>query len=127
MSRRSAGSETQQSKGGEFTWEAFLEEALKAGVRVQEFWDLTPAEATMAIEAAIWQAEQEHRMRAWAVWHVAALSRVKKLPALSRLIQSPEAKPLSEEAAVDRRSEFEEMSGRWKTLTPGPLPKGKGK
>ena len=57
-------------------------------------------------------------MRAWAVWHVAALSRVKRLPALSRLIQAPEAKPLSEEEAVERRSEFEEMSGRWKTLTP---------
>lgn len=101
-------------------------EALKAGIRVQEFWDLTPAEVTLAIEAAVWQAEQDHRMRAWAVWHVAALSRTKRLPALSRLIQSPEAKPLSEEEAVERRSEFEEMSGRWNTLTPSPSPKMRG-
>lgn len=65
------------------------------------------------MDAAEWKLEEEQRMRAWAVWHIAALSRVKKLPDINALIKQPKAKPLTEEEAREKQAEFERMKKIW--------------
>lgn len=93
--------------------EALLAAALKAGMGVLEFWDLTPRETFQAIEAAAWRMEQAQRGRAWLAWHVAALVRSKKLPPLARLFGLPEAKPLSGDELENRRREFAQMKASY--------------
>ena len=95
--------------------DTLLAEALKAGVPVLVFWDMTPRETAKTIEAANWCMDQDQRARAWLAWHVAALSRVKRLPPLSRLVNPPEAKRLEPDQAEARRQEFAEMKARWKS------------
>ena len=74
---------------------------------------MTPTETFMTIEAATWHREQEHRLRAWLAWQTARLGRVKRFPTFDSLIKAPEAKALSDEEAVERRSEFEELKAKW--------------
>jgi len=74
---------------------------------------MTPAETYMAIEASLWQMEHEQRLTAWAVWHVAALGRARKMPALQALLKQPGAKALSPEEAEERRKEFDQMRHKW--------------
>ncbi len=93
--------------------ERLLVEALKAGLGVLEFWALTPRETTMAIEAAQWRMDLAHRARMSLAWHTAALTRVKKLPPLARLIEPPAAKSLTPEERTVRQGEFAEMSERF--------------
>jgi hypothetical protein len=40
----------------------------------------------IALEAQRERLDREHNQRAWAVWHVAALSRSKKLPKIEQLM-----------------------------------------
>lgn len=59
---------------------------------------MTPRQLERAIRARVTQADREHNKLAWLAWHVAALSRAKKLPKLEALfvktrrqtVQSPE-------------------------------------
>lgn len=44
-------------------------------------------------EAAAKKFEREHNSHAWLAWHIAAMSRTKKLPPLSKLIIKQTAKP----------------------------------
>ena len=74
---------------------------------------MTPTETFMTIEAAAWHREQEHRLRAWLAWQTARLGRLKKFPTYDSLIKAPEAKALSDEEAIERRSEFEELKAKW--------------
>ena len=74
---------------------------------------MTPAETFMAIEAHIWQQEQEQKLRAWEVWHIAALTRVKRMPPLSALTKAPEGKKLSPDEKQERQKEFEELTERY--------------
>jgi len=76
---------------------------------VAEFWSLTPRETYAAIEAARWQLEREHRRDAWLAWHIAALSRAKRLPALQRLIGAGKARALEGEELERRRAEHREI------------------
>jgi hypothetical protein len=45
------------------------------------------------IEAAARRWEREHNARVWLAWHVAALSRVKKMPDLKRMLKTNTSKP----------------------------------
>ena len=78
---------------------------------------MTPRETVMAIEAAAWRAEQAQRGRAWLAWHVAALSRAKRMPPLARLFRLPGAKRLEGEELARRRREFEGMKQKFEKLT----------
>lgn len=80
---------------------------------------MTPRETMQTIEAATWRLEQEQRERAWLAWHVAALSRAKKLPPLGRLLKSPEAKDLSGDELERRQEEFESMTANWQRAKHG--------
>jgi hypothetical protein len=70
----------------------------------------------MAMDAAEWRLEEEQRKRAWAVWHIAALSRVKKMPGLDALIKQPKAKRLTEEEASEKQADFDRMKERWAAI-----------
>jgi hypothetical protein len=94
--------------------ERLLVEALRAGVPVSEFWDMTPCETVLAIEAAAWRLEQDERGRLRLAWHVAALSRAKRLPPLAQLMApQKQSRTLSGEELEARRREFAEMRSVW--------------
>jgi len=67
----------------------------------------------MAIEAAAWRMEQAQRGRAWLAWHIAALTRAKRLPRFQQLVGVHDAKPLEGDELAERRREFEEMTQAW--------------
>ena len=90
-------------------WQSLLEQSLKCGIGVREFWSLTPRETYMVLEAATWRLEREHRRDAWLAWHIAALSRAKRLPPLQRLIAPGKARALQGEELERRRSEHREI------------------
>ena len=90
-------------------WQSLLEQSLKCGIGVAEFWALTPRETYMVLEAANWRLEREHRRDAWLAWHIAALSRAKRLPALQRLISPGKARALKGEELERRRAEHREI------------------
>jgi hypothetical protein len=71
---------------------------------------MTPRETAAALEAAAWRTDQAQRARAWLAWHVAALSRAKRMPPLSRLLPLPAARPLRGKELEKRRREFREMA-----------------
>lgn len=88
---------------------ALLRYALQAGIGVLEFWDLTPAETYMAIEAAVWRDTQAQKRALASAWRTAAFSRAKRLPPLNQVLNAGPAKPLRGEERRKRRQEFEEM------------------
>ncbi len=90
-----------------------LVQALHAGVSLSVFWDLTPRETVQTIEAVNWRLEQDQRARAWLAWHVAALSRAKRMPLLSRMVNPPAARRLPPDEAEVRRKEFADMRAKW--------------
>ena len=79
---------------------------------------MTPAETYLAIDAGIWRAEHDQRLAAWTVWHCAALMRAKRLPAMQALMKQPDAKPLDENEAQQRRDEFDSMRQKWLVIQP---------
>ncbi len=86
-----------------------FQQALRANISIADFWDSTPAEIYVAIDAYGWGLEQKQKQLAWAVWHIAALTRAKKMPPLSSLVKPAPAKKLTEEEKLKRQKEFEEM------------------
>jgi hypothetical protein len=74
-----------------------------------EFWDMTPREIQAAIEADIWRRELVHRRDAWLAWHVAALSRAKRLPPLQRMLGGGQTRELEGEELERRRREHQEI------------------
>ena len=57
------------------------------GFDLESFWDQTARTIQIAYEGAIERRRLEHNDRAWLAWHVAAMSRGKRLPALRTLMQ----------------------------------------
>lgn len=102
-------------------WETLLMDALRAGLSVEEFWSLTPRETWMTLEARAWRLQREsertgelihlaQKMLGWLAWHVAALQRSKRLPALQRLLGGGgQTKPMTPDEARERQAEFEEL------------------
>ena len=74
-----------------------------------EFWDLTPRETWITIEAAGWRAERDARRDVALAWHVAALARTKILPSLRQLLHPPKARKLEGEELERRRAEHAGM------------------
>lgn len=94
-------------------FEALLKQALRCGILVADFWEMTPRETKMAIEAAIWRDERQQRQALSLAWHTAALSRAKRLPSLKRLLSTSsgsKARPLRGPELRKRRREYEEMA-----------------
>lgn len=80
---------------------------------VLEFWDLTPAETWAAIDAGIWQLDHEHRRQVWLAWHIAALTRSKRLPSLQQMLGGGDAKKLEGDELERRQREHDEMARGW--------------
>ena len=74
---------------------------------------MTPAETYMTIEAHIWKQEQDQKLRAWEVWHIAALTRAKRMPPLSALTKAPDGKQLSPDEKLERQREFEDLTNKY--------------
>lgn len=70
--------------------------ALGAGITTDEFWRLTPH--------LTWLALRSRRREALAqAWHIAALGRVKKLPALADLTgdrKAPQGEPITDASVI---------------------------
>jgi len=96
----------------EWDWPRLLADVLRIGLSVSEFWSLTPRETALVFEAATWRYEREHHQRAWLAWHMAALSRAKRLPSLKRFMGIPASKRLSKDEAKRRAQEHAEMVER---------------
>jgi len=79
-------------------------------VTVSEFWELTPRETFAVIDAALWREERQQRRDVALAWHVAALSRTKRLPSLKQLLNTKPAKPLKGKELERRRKEFREAT-----------------
>lgn len=84
-----------------------------------EFWDLTPRETAAVLDAAVWRWKQEEQRMLSLAWHVAALTRARRMPSLDRLLRPPsKARDIPIE---ERRVEFEQMkrivgeTKRWQT------------
>jgi hypothetical protein len=78
-------------------------------VPVLAFWDLTPRETYMTIEAAVWRDERQQRQIIAQAWGTAALTRAKRLPGLRQLLAGP-GKALKGRELEKREQEFEELS-----------------
>ena len=52
-----------------------------------EFWGLTPYECQLFCEQRVEAETASYRRALWAAWHVAAFSRQKRLPNLSRIMR----------------------------------------
>lgn len=79
---------------------------------MREFWDMTPAETLMALEAAAKRTEMEQRRLAWLAWHIAALQRAKRIPDLNRLLRGHKTVQLKGAELEKRRREHAELEGR---------------
>lgn len=56
------------------------------GFEPDAFWDQTVRTITLAFQATTQRLEREHNERMSLAWHVAALSRTKKLPKLQTML-----------------------------------------
>lgn len=77
---------------------------------VAEFWEQTPRETYLAIEAALWRDERAQRQQMAQAWYTAALTRSKKLPTLKQLTGIETAKQLKGREFERRRQELKEMA-----------------
>ena len=85
---------------------------MRAGIGVLEFWDLTPRETFMAIEASIWREEVRQKWDITVAWQTASLSRAKRMPSLKQLLNTKPARPLHGAELEKRRQEFREMTAK---------------
>jgi len=79
---------------------------------VGEFWALTPRETLVAMEAAVWRANQAQVRDASLAWHIAALTRCKKLPGLRKLLAPLLPSTAKKQPIEKRRDEFNELKSR---------------
>ena len=89
----------------------FLGNAVKAGVSVTDFWDMTPKETDIVINACLDRLEQDRTNLRIHAWLTAALSRTKKMPELDEFVNPPPPKT-PEELEEDKRF-FEQMRERY--------------
>lgn len=75
-----------------------------------EFWDLTPKETHLAIDAYLWRSERKQRVNLKLAWDIAMLSRQKRIPALHTLLAARPAKPLTGRELQNRQEEFKAMA-----------------
>ena len=70
---------------------------IEAGFDPARFWDISPRETALEIQAATARIKREHKNRAWLAWHIAALGRIEKMPTLEKLMGEPEPQQTDEE------------------------------
>jgi hypothetical protein len=93
-------------------WNALLENALRCGVTVADFWAMTPRETYAVIRATGWRIELEQRRDVVQAWQTASLSRAKRLPSLRRLLSPGKSQALHGDELERRRRERDEMLER---------------
>ena len=88
--------------------------ALKCGLTITEFWDSTPYEIFIAIDAFVWNVDRENKRDAWLAWNIAALTRAKRLPPLKRFLKGKpgKAKQLEGKELDQRRLEHQEIMAK---------------
>ena len=77
------------------------------------FWDLTPKELWLVFKVTAWRWLQEQKRDAWLAWHIAALTRAKRLPSLASVMPKPPARKLSGAELRTRQQEFAELTERY--------------
>lgn len=90
-----------------------MRDALRAGVPVLQFWEMTPRETLGAIEAAAWRIEQETHGAISQAWHTAALMRARRFPSLRSLLRKAQPSEAARQPIAERRREFDEMKRAW--------------
>jgi len=70
---------------------------------------MTPRETFATIDAANWRADVQRHRDIWFAWHIAALSRAKRMPPLQRLLGGGQAKALAGKALEKRRREHQKI------------------
>jgi hypothetical protein len=65
---------------------------MACGYPEPEFWNCTPLQANLAFKAAKLRFNREHNESAWHAYHVAAMSRAKKIPKLEKLLIREQAR-----------------------------------
>jgi hypothetical protein len=65
---------------------------LEFGYDEQSFWHMTPRQVDRAVSARGKTLIREQNERAWLAWHIAALTRSKRLPDLKKLLYKPPRK-----------------------------------
>ena len=97
-------------------WDGFLAIALRSGLSVGDFWELTPRET-----AAVFKAERDRQKHATEqarvqdtalAWLIAALERQRRLPELKRLLQPAQTRKLEGDEMERRTAEFAELKAR---------------
>lgn len=101
-----------QERSVGFDWPALLETALDVGMSVDYFWSLTPKETRMEFKARKKKIKREQDQAAWLAWHIAALSRAKRVPSFSKMVPPPKAKRLTPEEQAARQAEHDDMARR---------------
>ena len=92
-------------------WDELLTDALRAGVGVSEFWDLTPREVQFVFESDGWRQRRERQRDAWLAWHIAGMMRTKRMPSLNVLIP-PEPRAVMGDELERRRRDHERIVRR---------------
>lgn len=65
-----------------------MKTAIKCGISLSEFWDITPYQLSIIAEAKKEQWIEEHNNRVWIMWHGEAIQRAKTFPKLKELMYS---------------------------------------
>jgi hypothetical protein len=88
-----------------------MRNALRSGISVTEFWQLTPRETWAAIDAAVWREQQQEEHDMAMAWLMAKLSRAKKIPSLKSLLSKGQApRPLRGAEKTERRAQFKKLA-----------------
>lgn len=88
-----------------------MKQALRSGIPMMAFWEMTPKETYATIDAANWREEKHQERGLVAAWLNAALSRSKRMPSLQSLMTSlARPKRLTRNQLRERRQEFKEIA-----------------
>lgn len=91
-----------------------MRQAVRCGIPVLDFWQMTPAETRLAMAAAGWREERQNKQQIALAWRTAALTRSKRLPSLASLLAG-KAKKLHGKELARRRQEFKQMTANLDT------------
>ena len=87
-------------------------DALTMGLSVEVFWGLTPREYALHVRAENRRRREAQRRSAWLAWHIAALTRAKRMPSLTRMLGTDKARVLRGAELERRRQEHADLVAR---------------
>ncbi len=73
-----------------------------------EFWGSNPAEVAAYLEAFAWREKQKRDKAVFLAYHIALLSRAKKIPSLAQLLAG-ETRPVTGDELKERTAELNEL------------------